>query len=172
MNKRNNQAQSLIAYVVLISVTAAVIVSLRAYMVRIVQAKFRQSADVFGQGEQYARGVTLVSNLDADAAGGIEPVNTAAISIDGQNFIIERVDSLQEQISYLTLTTDFLEAGIFELDTQINTLSAQGMAEQAGGLIKDKDRLIDRLDFIRKLALEKQAEIDAFKEKHPDYFKS
>jgi hypothetical protein len=46
---------------------------MRIFMTRVVQEKFRQSADVFGRGEQYERGVTLVTNvtsLDGSAAIG------------------------------------------------------------------------------------------------------
>lgn len=58
------RAQSFVEYAVLIALIAAVIVGMKVFMVRAVQEKFRQSADIFGQGEQYEKGLTQVTNAD------------------------------------------------------------------------------------------------------------
>lgn len=58
--QRKSRSQSFAEYVILIALVVAVIIGMRIFMVRAVQEKFRQSADVFGQGEQYEKGVTNI----------------------------------------------------------------------------------------------------------------
>jgi len=69
MKRRQNKAQSLIEYSILIAIFAAALVAMRVFMVRAVQEKYRQSADVFGQGEQYEPGETQVTD-SLNPAGG------------------------------------------------------------------------------------------------------
>jgi len=58
MNMQKNRAQSVIEYAVFISVLVAALMAMKVFMTRGVQEKYRQSAQVFGQGEQYEEGVT------------------------------------------------------------------------------------------------------------------
>lgn len=58
---RGNTAQTILGYALLIILVAFVFIAMQIYMTRGIQDKYRQSADVFGQGEQYAPGVTIVS---------------------------------------------------------------------------------------------------------------
>jgi len=60
MLKKKNKAQVFAGYAFLIVLAVAALVAMRVFMVRVVQEKFRQSADVFGQGEQYERGITEI----------------------------------------------------------------------------------------------------------------
>ena len=45
-------------YAVLIILVAAAFMAMRSYLLGALQEKYRQSADVFGEGEQYQEGVT------------------------------------------------------------------------------------------------------------------
>lgn len=47
-------------YAVLIALVAAAFMAMRAYLLGAIQEKYRQSADVFGEGEQYQEGITKV----------------------------------------------------------------------------------------------------------------
>jgi len=58
MQKKINKAQSVLEYTILIVIVVAALLAMRIYMLRAVQEKYRQSGDVFGEGEQYERGVT------------------------------------------------------------------------------------------------------------------
>lgn len=60
--QRKDKAQSFLEYAILIAVAAGVLIAMSIYVVRAVQEKFRSSADVFGQGQQYEKGVTVVTN--------------------------------------------------------------------------------------------------------------
>ena len=55
---RNRKAQSLIEYSVLIAVLIAALIAMWTYLRFSFQGKIRESADVFGRGEQYESGVT------------------------------------------------------------------------------------------------------------------
>lgn len=48
-------------YTILIILVVAAFMAMRNYMVGALQDKYRQSADVFGEGEQYEEGVTNVT---------------------------------------------------------------------------------------------------------------
>jgi len=56
--KRKNRAQSLMEYGVVIIVVAIALVAMRTYLVRSFQEKYRQTGDVFGEGEQFKPGLT------------------------------------------------------------------------------------------------------------------
>jgi len=58
MRKLNPKAQSLISYAVLIAVLVAALLAMSTLIRYSVQGKFRQAADVFGGGEQYALELT------------------------------------------------------------------------------------------------------------------
>lgn len=59
--KMNKKAQSFIEFAILIAVIAIALVAMRVYFLRSVQGKFREAGDVFGGGDQYAPGVTNVT---------------------------------------------------------------------------------------------------------------
>ena len=48
-----NRSQSIIEYIAVITVLVVVFIAMGAYYKRGLQARFRQSADVMGSGEQY-----------------------------------------------------------------------------------------------------------------------
>ncbi|MFH0763275.1 MAG: hypothetical protein V1925_05250 [Candidatus Omnitrophota bacterium] len=62
MKKINSKAQVLLEYALLIILVVAALVAMRYYIIGAVQEKYRQSGDVFGEGEQYEKGVTKVTN--------------------------------------------------------------------------------------------------------------
>lgn len=53
---RKNKAQAALEYAILLLIVAVALVTIRVYAVRAFQERYRQSADVFGQGEQYETG--------------------------------------------------------------------------------------------------------------------
>lgn len=55
MKKKANLAQSIIEYCVIIGVVVAFLLGTRIFIIRVLQEKFRQSADVYGKGEQYQK---------------------------------------------------------------------------------------------------------------------
>lgn len=61
--RRRNKAQVFLEYGFLIAIAAAALVVMYAYLSRSFQEKYRQTADVFGEGEQYAPGVTQAAEL-------------------------------------------------------------------------------------------------------------
>jgi Flp pilus assembly pilin Flp len=58
--QRKGRAQSFTEFALLIALIAMALIAMRVFMVRAIQERFRQSIDVFGQGEQYQKGVTNI----------------------------------------------------------------------------------------------------------------
>jgi hypothetical protein len=57
----DKKAQTFIAYAVIIGIVTAALLAMQIFMARTFKQKFRQSVDTFGEGEQYERGVTRVT---------------------------------------------------------------------------------------------------------------
>lgn len=111
LNRR--KAQALLTYSVLIAVVIAALLGMRVYFIRAMQDKIRQSADVFGQGEQYEKGLTIKTNSDA-AGIEIEPVTPIAASIYAKitgivSALEEEISELREQVSYFNKTLQGIE---------------------------------------------------------------
>lgn len=51
--KMQNKAQGLLAYMIFIAVIAGALITMKFFLQRTVQEKYRQSSDVWGEGEQY-----------------------------------------------------------------------------------------------------------------------
>ncbi|MDP1853266.1 MAG: hypothetical protein Q8L26_03560 [Candidatus Omnitrophota bacterium] len=58
--RNNRRAMSIMEYALLIAATVAACTVMFRYLSFSVQGKLRQGADVFGSGEQYETGVTVV----------------------------------------------------------------------------------------------------------------
>ncbi len=56
--RKHSKSQSVLAYTALIGLVTAALVILSVYLRRSIQGRYRQSADVFGQGAQYEPGST------------------------------------------------------------------------------------------------------------------
>jgi len=53
IKNKHNFGQSILEYIVVITVIAATLITIAAYYKRSLQGKYRQAADVFGGGAQY-----------------------------------------------------------------------------------------------------------------------
>jgi len=53
MRKIDKKSQSILSYVLLIAVLTFALISMGVFIKRAIQGKYRQSADVYGGGEQY-----------------------------------------------------------------------------------------------------------------------
>lgn len=58
----SNKAQTILVYAALIMIVALALAAMSKYLARSVQGKYRESADVFGGGSQYAPGVTTITH--------------------------------------------------------------------------------------------------------------
>jgi len=56
--RKYSKSQSMLAYAALFGLVAAALIILSIYLKRSIQGRYRQSADVFGQGTQYQPGST------------------------------------------------------------------------------------------------------------------
>ncbi len=92
-----NKAQSLIAYSVLFCVVVAALLGMRTYMTRTLQEQYRQSADQFGQGEQYEKGETVETEMDPSVGSAIDP-NEGYNPATSCELIDEKIEALRAKI--------------------------------------------------------------------------
>lgn len=99
MRRKNNYAQSFLEYSLIIIVVAAALLATRMYLVRSVQAKYRQAGDVFGAGEQYVKGATHVT----ESGSYFTPLFPGKVDPDTCENIRARREALEAEIN----TTDY-----------------------------------------------------------------
>lgn len=181
--KRKNKAQSFLEYSVVIIVVAAALIAMRIYFVRAVQEKYRQSADVFGEGEQYAQGITQSTETNSQDPGPVEPdnprdtcpnilamVNTLQNEINGYNIPVGCQPPNCEHIDGLLEVASKYEAEAVNLDGQIAILMQQGMNTQAIPLRESARILREEAVYLRNKAVTKQAQIENLREIRPECF--
>lgn len=185
MKLRKNKSQSFLEYAILIAVLVAAFIAMRIYFVRSVQEKYRQSADVFGEGEQYARGVTQVtefaSSLDItnpfgprDACSNIL-AQVVALERDIHGYdVTEPGDPPQvvHHIGLLERAASF-EAQAAQMRQQAQVSSDAGFGDagpQEAKLIKmAEDFEVQAGVYLQEVA-EKQGQIDQLKAEYADCF--
>ncbi len=169
MRRNKGNAQTFLEYAVLIGVVAAALVAMRVYMVRAVQEKYRQSADVFGEGEQYAKGITQVTNLDEPGKDIPEPEPKRPDTCPGVTANVARLEGeikdLQEQADSMLASAAQTEASLPMLQQHVDALTAQAAQKetQARDLRKQALELTAQAD-------DKQKQVDNYKKDYPDCF--
>ncbi|MBM3245386.1 MAG: hypothetical protein FJZ15_06310 [Candidatus Omnitrophica bacterium] len=175
--------QSTTEYVFLIVILAVALVAMRVYFVRAVQEKYRQGADVFGEGEQYATGVTGVTNLDGEGEDIVIPPEDRETCANIQ----ARIDVLSDQInrddySYTDYSGRFhkviglrglvvdYEATAVSLVAQARILQNKGMNEEAAPLLEAAASLRAQADATRDQIADKEAQISELRADNPDCF--
>lgn len=157
MRERKNKAQSFAEYAILISLIAAAFIAMQVFMLRSVQAKFRESADVFGQGEQYRKGSvitqTATTSKIAVAQAPLEGIDACALAIrqvaelekeingfdapdpdDPTGKAMLRHPGLLEQEQELNKRATEMEADIRDLKARGQIYRAAGLEEVAADL--------------------------------------
>src|SRR3989338_11641925 len=143
MNGKRNKSQAFAEYAFLIAVIVGVLIAMRVYFVRGVQQKYRESVDVFGQGEQYAPGRTVVTDLD----GSIVSINREIPPRDTCAFVVAEVDRLERKITELDARAAALEE------------SSDDALEQIPILQQEAANLHQEATDFRNLASQKQDEV-------------
>lgn len=181
--KRKNKSQSFLEYSVVIIVIAAALVAMRVYLVRSVQEKYRQSADVFGEGEQYAQGITQSTETKSQDPGPIQPYNNR----DTCDNILAIVEALQneingyntpagckppncEHVDGLLEVASKYETEARNLDAQIAILLQNKMNTQVAPLRESARVLREKATYLREKAAEKQAQISDWQTSRPECF--
>lgn len=126
---------------------------MRVFIIRAVQEKYRQSADVFGQGEQYAKGVTVVTNLDG-------PMTTLLLPPPGPthscSFVASRVAGLEKEIADLKALADSLDKSGGDIEATL-----LGLKEQSAAMTAEANQKEAQANDLRTQAAAKTAEADA-----------
>lgn len=141
--RTTNKAQSLIAYSVLFCVVVAALLGMRTYMTRTLQEQYRQSADQFGQGEQYEKGETVETELDPSVGSTIDP-NEGYNPATSCELIDEKIEALQGKIAELEATLVLVRETFENMQNRDDNVGLDINAE----LTRVKDRFQSELDVV------------------------
>jgi|GEM_PF-1619171 len=160
MKKRGNRSQTFTEYVILVAIVAAVLVGMRIYMERAMQQKFRESADVFGEGEQYAKGVTQATYND-EPGFPPPPIDPPKDICPG---LLDKIKALEDEIRELNDRIASFEQSVLDLNNTIAELNAQIpiLREQARQLRIQADDYEAQADAKDAAALAKRNEAKDF----------
>ncbi len=141
--RKTNKAQSLIAYSVLFCVVVAALLGMRTYMTRTLQEQYRQSADQFGQGEQYEKGETVETEMDPSVGSTIDP-NEGYNPATSCELIDEKIEALRSKITELEATLVLVQETFENMQNRDDNVGLDINAE----LTRVKDRFQSELDVV------------------------
>lgn len=139
-----NKAQSLIAYSVLFCVVVAALLGMRTYMTRTLQEQYRQSADQFGQGEQYEKGETTETEMDPSVGSTIDP-NEGYNPATSCELIDEKIEALRAKIIELEGVLNEVRLVFEDMQNRDDNVGLDINAT----LTRVKDRFQSELDVVR-----------------------
>ena len=161
----------MVQYGVLFAIVMAALIGMRVYMERALQGRYRQSADLFGLGEQYEKGVTRVTENSNYLH--LDPTTTP--SSDTCANLSSRIAALRRRIDGYVLpngepvtglreAADSLLAAAADLELKADSLpaaqaaalrqTAQDLRNRVvgpGGLQEQMDTLNGRIDTLSNL---------------------
>ena len=147
----------------MVAVLAAAFLSIRFYLTRAVQEKYRQSADVWGRGEQYEAGRTAEDHWES----------SYRLPTENCELIKTRVDALREEVNILEMRIEQLaqeaqdledRAAKFEENAQMiedeaRWLEDNGHDDEAASIRANKPDLIAEADKCKDEARRKRAKM-------------
>ncbi|MBP7215888.1 MAG: hypothetical protein KBA46_01240 [Candidatus Omnitrophica bacterium] len=180
MRGRHEKAQSFLQYGLLIIFLVASFLAIRTYMTRGIQDRYRQAADVFGQGEQYAPGVTRVYNFATlpdvvidgdDVEQTCAALMNRALAAQAQianndnaiNSLNERAASLEAQAHQMMYPDNIFIRFFNALFNRDYREAAEQLNDQAKEMREEAERLQGDSDDL-------QAQIDSDRAQRPECF--
>jgi len=166
--KMQNKAQGLLAYMIFIAVIAGALITMKFFLQRTVQEKYRQSSDVWGEGEQYEPNRTtggmsgstwknrkeLCPEAEAKMAG-----LTAAL-----NNLFQRIQKLLYEIEDLEGRAVALESRKADAEAQAKRLDEELLPAEAEEVRKIEEPLQKEADKLREQAKKRKAKIKILNE--------
>lgn len=151
----------------IIAIVAAALIAMRIYTVRGFQEKYRQSADVFGQGEQFAKStIQTYSNssfdIPVDPPDPHDPCPGVVANVD--NLTAEIAD-LREDAATLLASAAAAEAALPEILAQAESFASQAKTREDAAAA---DRKLAAEEIAS--AIEKEAEAAKNREDYPYCF--
>lgn len=115
----------------LIIVAVMAFVGMRVYMLRAVEGKFRQSADTFGAGAQYASG-EVTTKVGSGNSGSELDIEEKDESLDPCPPIKNRINKLQKRVDYLTSRIGLLQPSIDGIGKAGDSMGSFNMGKADG----------------------------------------
>jgi chromosome segregation ATPase len=133
-------------------VVIVALVAMKVFLTRSVQSKYRDGADVFGGGEQYAKG-TRVTNLDGAT---LPPPVTPPVIIEDCPYVVAEVERLETDIANLRKQADDYDKAAAQIEEAIPY-----MQQQRDALLNDAATLESQASDKRAEAASYTAQADA-----------
>lgn len=133
--KDKRASQSMLEYALFIAVIVAALFAMKTFGLRSVQEKYRQNADVFGEGSQFDK--TATSASDSSTSTGIE--EPPPIDVDACASVISQVDALENQLDdleeQLEQIIEFCNGGAAdELEEELRRLKEESIPALKNGI--------------------------------------
>ena len=174
MKRANKLAQLSFEYAIVIVLVVTAIVGMKLYFQRSLQERYRQSANVFGQGEQYAKGRTQETNSGDPAVVGGGPVGGALscstvnkLVTDLKNLITDlrgQADGFDTQADGKNIDAQALQTDIDKLGTDLIDLQTRADDNEEAARV-NREHVIPRLEQ-EEAAI--QQELDRFPMMYPE----
>lgn len=148
MRKNTKRAQTLFEYVVIICVFAAALLASGVYILRAFQGRYRESADVFGQREQYQPDWTVETTQD--------PVS---VQIAEEPFVPESCPNVVKQVEIFQTEAAQLRDTASGLDSRASTIEGQAGMSAIGN-----NELTRAAQEVRNNAAAKRQQADLYDE--------
>ncbi|MFA5411441.1 MAG: hypothetical protein WC321_06275 [Candidatus Omnitrophota bacterium] len=178
MKRKQNRAQAYLEYAVLIALVALALIAIRKYFLQSVQERYRQSADVFGEGAQYAEGITRVEETSSstdvteppDERNLCEAVVNQVIALENEiNGYDKEVEGVNKHFKGLLERAAEFEANAVKIRAQAQVLADAGAGDPSS-LIKQAELFEEQARGFRAEAAEKQEQINSLKTDYEDCF--
>ncbi|MDD2752359.1 MAG: hypothetical protein PHN59_04440 [Candidatus Omnitrophica bacterium] len=165
---RENLAQGVLAYVVFIAVVTGALVAMKFYLLRTVQEKYRQSSDVWGEGEQYEPNRTAAGAMASYWQNKKELCPEVLAKFDGLTASLRncflRIDKLQQEIADLEGRAVALESRKADAEAQAQRLDEELLPGLAAEVRKIKEPLQKEADKLREEAKKRKVKIKKINE--------
>jgi len=138
MRRISKKAQSLVAYAVLLAVVIGALLTMRVFLNRIAQEKYRQSLDVWGEGQQYERGATKGSYSGSSWENKKLKCPEVQVLLDS---LEAQVEVIRKRIGVYTEEYEDLQARAAALRERAAEVEEQAARLEAEGLIDEANRL-------------------------------
>ncbi len=186
-----NKAQGLLAYMIFLAVIVGALIAMRFFLTRTVQEKYRQSADVWGEGEQYepnrtAAGMSgstwknrkeLCPEAEAKMAGLTASLNNLFQRMQKLLYEIEdlegRAVSLESRAADAQAQADRLREEMLEAEAKIVEDMVKTLKEEAKKLRDQADKRKEKIKTFTKpkgAIADLQEKIQKLKDNNPDCF--
>lgn len=158
--RRKNKAQSILTYLFLIVAAVVAILAMRIFLSRTVQEKYRQSFDVWGEGEQYKHGSTAAQYWGSSWENiklKCPEVQSQVEALEKQIITLEaRIIELEREAEFFLARAAALRNRAADVQREVDRLRQRGLDDEANRLAQMIPHLLNEAEEMERLAQERR----------------